>query len=347
MQIPLVALAQVLVALCIKAAGRGMLWAVALWSLAACAPFVVPPGGERVSARLETNAYVANDGAVLPLTAWGPAEQPAALVLGLHGFGDYANAFAETGKLLAAQNIRTVAYDQRGFGSAPERGRWHGVGRMVEDAAGAVRVLAKTYPTTPVYVVGLSMGGGIGMILAAEQPDLPLAGVAAVAPAVWGRRSMPALQQAGLWLSAHTIPWYPLTGQGLKVQASDNIAMLRRLAKDKQILRQFRVDLVWGLVDTMDRAMLSASRIRQPSLFLYGLRDELVPLGPTRRTLLTVPQAKRRVAVYPNGYHMLLRDLRGAEVVADLAVWLLNPSAPLPSGADRSGIEALLARSAR
>ena len=190
------------------------------------------------------------------------------------------------------------------------------------------------------------MGGGIGMILAAEQPDLPLAGVAAVAPAVCGDGAACRLcSRLGLWLSAHTIPWYPLTGQGLKVQASDNIAMLRRLAKDKQILRQFRVDLVWGLVDTMDRAMLSASRIRQPSLFLYGLRDELVPLGPTRRTLLTVPQAKRRVAVYPNGYHMLLRDLRGAEVVADLAVWLLNPSAPLPSGADRSGIEALLARS--
>jgi pimeloyl-ACP methyl ester carboxylesterase len=158
---------------------------------------------------------------------------------------------------------------------------------------------------------------------------------------------MPAVQSGSLWLSAHTIPWYPLTGQGLRVQASDNLAMLRRLAKDKLILRRFRVDLVWGLVNAMDRATLAASRIRHPSLFLYGLRDELVPLGPTRRTLLTVPPAKRRVATYPNGYHMLLRDLRGAEVVADIAAWLLDPSAPLPSGADGSGIEALLARSAR
>ena len=158
---------------------------------------------------------------------------------------------------------------------------------------------------------------------------------------------MPAVQRGGLWLTAHTIPWYPLTGQGLRIKASDNLAMLRRLAKDKLIIRRFRVDMVWGLVNAMDRARLSASRIRQPSLFLYGLRDEVVPLGPTRQTLMMVPPANRRVATYPQGYHMLLRDLRGSEVVADLAAWLLDPSTPLPSGADRSGIEALLATSAR
>jgi acylglycerol lipase len=347
MQIPLVALAQVLVALCIKAAGRWMLWAVALWSLVACAPFVVPPGTQHGPARLEAAAYVANDGVVLPLKTWGTAEQPAALVLGLHGFGDYAGAFETVGMQLAARGIRTFAYDQRGFGAAPGRGRWHGVDRMVDDAAGAVHLLAAAYPDTPVYVLGLSMGGAIAMTMAGERPDLPLAGMALVAPAVWGRRSMSLPVKAGLWLTAHTIPWYPLTGQGLRVQASDNIEMLHRMAKDKLILRQFRADLVWGLVNAMDRATLAASRIRQPTLLLYGLRDELVPLGPTRRTLLTMPSAERRVAVYPDGFHMLLRDLRGAEVVADLAAWLRSPSAPLPSGADRSGMQKLLAAKVR
>ncbi len=96
-----------------------------------------------------------------------------------------------------------------------------------------------------------------------------------------------------------------------------------------------------------DRAVAAAAHIQLPSLFLYGLRDELVPLAPTRRALMMVPADKRRVAVYPSGFHMLLRDLGGKEVVDDLAAWVKAPSAPLPSGADRSGIHRLLTTARR
>ncbi len=37
---------------------------------------------------------------------------------------------------------------------------------------------------------------------------------------------------------------------------------------------------------------------------------------------------------------MLLRDLEGPTVIADVASWVLAPAAPLPSGADRAAAEA-------
>ena len=37
---------------------------------------------------------------------------------------------------------------------------------------------------------------------------------------------------------------------------------------------------------------------------------------------------------------MLLRDLEGPVVAADVASWVLAPAAPLPSGADRRSAEA-------
>jgi hypothetical protein len=37
---------------------------------------------------------------------------------------------------------------------------------------------------------------------------------------------------------------------------------------------------------------------------------------------------------------MLLRDLEGPIVAADVASWVLAPAAPLPSGADRVAAEA-------
>ncbi len=319
-----------------------MLWGVVLCGLVACQPFVVLRNGNEAVPRIAADAYHAADGALLPLRRWEPEGKPKVVVLGLHGFGDYSNAFDIPGRRLAKQGILTVAYDQRGFGEAPGRGRWHGVDRMMADAASAVSMLASKHAPAPVYVLGLSMGGAIAMAMTARHPEVPAAGVALVAPAVWGRNSMPAIQRAALWFSAHTIPWYPLTGSGLRIQASDNWEMLRRYAKDPLVLKRFRVDLVWGLVDAMDAAVLAAGKLRRPSLFLYGLHDELVPLGPIRRALLMVPAKSQRIAVYPDGYHMLLRDLNGGLVIDDLAAWFLDLSAPLPSGADRGGIGALL-----
>ena len=43
----------------------------------------------------------------------------------------------------------------------------------------------------------------------------------------------------------------------------------------------------------------------------------------------------RRLAYYRKGYHLLLRDLDGAAVAGDVANWVLDRRAPLPSQADR------------
>src|SRR5919199_2038019 len=76
------------------------------------------------SPRLEAQRFVTADGAVLPLRRWLPEGAPKAVVLALHGFNDYSNGFAAPGPEWAAEGIATYAYDQRGFGAAPQRGQW-------------------------------------------------------------------------------------------------------------------------------------------------------------------------------------------------------------------------------
>jgi len=45
--------------------------------------------------------------------------------------------------------------------------------------------------------------------------------------------------------------------------------------------------------------------------------------------------ARHRLAYYRNGYHLLLRDLEGAAEAGDVAGWVFDRKAPLPSHADR------------
>jgi hypothetical protein len=51
---------------------------------------------------------------------------------------------------------------------------------------------------------------------------------------------------------------------------------------------------------------------------------------------LGAPTCLVRTAFYPNGYHLLTRDLDRAIPTGDVIAWIRAPTAPLPSGADRA-----------
>jgi alpha-beta hydrolase superfamily lysophospholipase len=292
-------------------------------------------------ARFDGGAFIADDGARLPMRAWLPAKGPVkAVVLALHGFNDYSNAFEGPGVTWEDSGIATYAYDQRGFGEAPGRGRWAGAWRLARDMAEASRLLKARYPDKPLYILGESMGAAVAIVGAsgtagAEKPAAD--GYILLAPAVWGRADMNVFERAALWMTYRLAPGWKLSGSSLRILASDNIEMLRALGRDPLVIKETRVDTISGLVDLMGLALASGPKFGEKALLLYGAHDEVIPEAPVRQFITSLPadgRGIRRIAFYPNGYHMLARDLEASLVVADMTSWMLHPKSPLPSGAD-------------
>ncbi|CAA7613084.1 Lysophospholipase [Candidatus Terasakiella magnetica] len=281
------------------------------------------------------------DGHVLPLRVWMPPEPPKAVVLALHGMNDYSNAFDMPGKALAQKGIATYAYDQRGFGLAPSVGKWAGAATMTDDLRALARLLHTRHPDAPLFVLGESMGGAVTAVALANDPPSEVTGAILSAPAVWGRSGMGVLQHAALWLAYRIAPGWTLTGKSLKIQPSDNIPMLRALSRDPLIIKGTRIDTIHGLVDMMDDAQTATARLYLPTLVLYGVNDQVIPALPTWASLRRLPNlgAGQRVALYDKGWHMLLRDLQAQTVIDDIAAWIADRTAPLPSGADRRGAD--------
>ncbi|HZF34812.1 MAG TPA: alpha/beta hydrolase [Candidatus Angelobacter sp.] len=305
--------------------------------LGACAPQLQPPGTDSAAPRLLADRMIMNDGVALPLRQWQPAGEPKAVILALHGFNDYSYSFDAPAKTWAAAGIATYAYDQRGFGATAYRGLWAGEDRMMADLRAAAALLRARYPTTPLYLLGESMGGSVVMAAAASTDPPAADGLILAAPAIWGRETQGPIQSGALWLAAHTMPWAELTGEGLHIHPSDNIAMLRELGRDPLVIKETRVDAIYGLVNLMDRAYEAAPRLRGRTLVLYGSREDILPGSAVVAMLRRLPaDATRRpcVALYPKGYHMLLRDLDAATVRDDIVAWIADPVAPLPSGSD-------------
>lgn len=279
------------------------------------------------------------DGTRLPYQRWAPETPPRAVVIALHGFNDYSGAYRDLGPLLANHGLLVYAYDQRGFGGTSMRGDWAGTRAMTDDLETITELVRKAYPGLQVYGLGESMGGAVIMTALGGGSPPRLDGAVLSAPAVWGRSTMAPWKRFLLTLSAHIAPRIRVRPQTLPRLPSDNIEMLRKLTRDPMMIKETRIESAWGLTGLMDEALAAAPNISIPLLVLYGEQDGIIPRGPTCRMLATLPDTpdggrRWRAALYQNGYHMLFRDLHGDLVSNDIAAWLSDQAAPLPSGAE-------------
>ncbi len=288
--------------------------------------------------RFTQEGFETKDGKRLAVQTW-ESSRPSAVVVGIHGMNDYSQTFAMLGPWLADRGVSLYAYDQRGFGASPHTGTWAGTEAMVEDARAFINQLNSQHSDLPVYVIGVSMGAAVTLVALSRASDLPVEGIVLVSPAVWGWSSLNPLYKSVLWLVAHTAPAQSFSGSGLEIWPSDNIEMLRANARDPLMIKETRTDAIFGLVNLMEDAYQKARTVDIPALILYGEKDEIIPARPVAH-IVNEMQQTRRLAVYEDGYHMLLRDLQAEIVWEDILAWIEDGAVPLPSGAEQSMLTA-------
>ncbi len=298
------------------------------WALVAPLPPPLPAGPAPVE------ALVMEDGTPLALRVWRPEGPPRAVLLALHGFGDHGgNSLVEGAPLLNAGGVLVYAYDQRGFGYSDHRGIWPGVETLVADARAAARLIAARHPDLPLFMLGESMGGAITAVAGTEA--LPVRGYILAAPAVLGRSVLPRIATLLLDGIVAVMPAMAAPAVAGGLAASDNRAALLRFGRDPLTIREARLDLVAGVLDSMDAAVEALPHCcTAPSLILTGGRDEVIPTRFARRVLRALPPREdRRILHYPDGWHLLLRDGVRERVAADILAWINDPHAPLPAEA--------------
>lgn len=300
------------------------------------------PGTDEV--RLADGQVIAEDGYRLPLRHWPAEGEPQAIVLGIHGFNEHGGAFQVLAEALTPRGITLYAHDQRGFGTTAQRRLWPGHERLADDVTLLAELLSERHSEPPLYLVGLSMGGAVAILTLSGDNPPPVDGSVLIAPAVWGLEAMPWYQRLGLWLGVRLFPalsFSSSTVQRLGIEPTDDPEMKRRLAEDPLILRRARVDTLHGLSLAMDASLKAARRLPAPALILYGTEDHIIPPEAICALLERLPEEEAiRLAVYPKGYHMLTRYTKRERTEADIAAWLADPAAPLPSGHERDRREA-------
>lgn len=303
--------------------------------MSACSPkYQMRPDTVLHNSRLTDSSAIMSDGYVLPMKTWPATDNPTAVVLGLHGFNDYSNAFDAVAHTFADNLITSYAIDQRGFGATEQHGIWAGSTTLQSDLIATLNLLCEKHAGLPLFLLGESMGGAVIISAAQQLEQTCIRGVILSAPAVWGWQTMPWWQTVPLRLLAHTLPALKVSGEGLEIDPSDNDEMLLALGRDPLIIKQTRIDAIYGLTDLMQAAMVNSGALKMPALILYGEHDEIIPPAAICQMLKILPDRATslwRMVLYPDGYHMLTRDLQAEVVIQDMITWIHNQKAWLPS----------------
>ena len=299
---------------------RGLVLAAGV-ALASCAHFPPPPPA-RQAPEFADGFFVARDGARLGLSVWR-AEHPKAILIALHGMNDYAHAFDGLGTYLVENaDITTYAYDQRGFGRSPEFGRWPGEGALIADLNSAIAAARAEYPGLPVFTLGHSMGGAV-ILDAAEKGALDVDGAILAAPGIWGASRLPLFYRIVLNVTANIAPGKKLTGERAHRQSTDNIPILREMFADPQIIKATRMDAVLGVVRLMGEAWRASDKVGGDVLFLYGAKDEIIPVSAQAATAARLCGSVD-ADEFPDGWHLLFRDLEAERVWRAVAAWIAD-----------------------
>jgi hypothetical protein len=143
---------------------------------------------------------------------------------------------------------------------------------------------------------------------------------------------MPWYQRLSLFTMNLVAPDMVFTGRGLPslgIRPTDDIEVSRDFGRDPLFIKATRVGSLAGVTELMGRAQSQTALPPQRSLVLYGLRDRIIPPQPVcdwfTHLNTAVPQpGKTDVVIYPEGWHLLTRQLRTREPLQDMARWLQN-----------------------
>lgn len=284
-----------------------------------------------------TDVQTASDGYALHGLIWQPAGAPRGRIVVLHGVQSHCGWYHDLGRSLAGAGYEAHFPDRRGSGTnEADRGHAPSAGRLVNDIAERLSGLRALGPRVPLVLAGISWGGKLAVITAAERPEL-VDGLALICPGLHPR--------VGVSLAERLrIAWAFFTNrrERFPIPLSDpalftaNPARQAYIAADPLSLRTATAGLL-AVSTLIDRRVKKArGRVRQRALLMLAGQDRIVDNARTLAYFQGIGSPDARVIEYPEAHHTLEFEPDPSRYADDLLAWMNEAGAEEPSGPGRS-----------
>jgi alpha-beta hydrolase superfamily lysophospholipase len=275
-------------------------------------------------------------GVPLCVRRWIPSS-PRAWVVVVHGAGEHGGRYAELAATLGRRGFGVVAHDHRGHGlSGGRRGDVLCFSDYADDLACVLASLRDGYPSTPLFLLGHSMGGVVAVQLLLRAP---------VGLAVTGLL----LSSPGFVPVVPIAPWKRIVAHVL-VRAWPSLSLptgiaAEQLSRDAVVVKAFKEDpltyskvsLRWyrGFTQACRECLTQAQRVSVPLYAFHGADDTVTAVSGTEQFVRAAESADKTLRVWPGLLHETLneREPERSHVIEELVEWLEQRNrAPRTSG---------------
>jgi carboxylesterase len=235
-----------------------------------------------------------------------------------HGFTGTPQSMRAWGEHLHGTGLTVICPRLPGHGTSWQemaQSGWRDWYGELERAFDALR--ARMAPTnTPVFAMGLSMGGTLVTRLAEERGE-EITGLVLVNPSYLGLRKTLRLVPA----LSRVIPWYPGIGSDIKKPGVRELSYTKTPLKALASLMEF-----WPIV----RGDLA--KVTQPLQVYRSAVDHVVEAESTRVLLASVSSAETEEIILPNSYHVATVDNDAETIFTGSAAFVAEHLSRLAQG---------------
>lgn len=269
--------------------------------------------------------------------SWTPDGAPArAVIVLVHGLGEHSGRYDHLVARLVGESYAVHTLDHRGHGrSDGPRAFIEDMDNVVADVDTRIDMAVAADPDVPVFMLGHSMGGLIGLRYAQLHEDR-LAGLI--------------LSAALAQLDAVPRP-LELFGRTMSVVAPRTplIAIDSALvSRDPAVVQAYRSDplvhhakiparTAVELADAVARLPSAVSAITLPTLILYGTADGLCTPAGSEVLAERIGASDLTVKAYDGLFHEILNEPERETVLADIVSWLGARVGTAAAAADAAG----------
>ncbi len=290
-----------------------------------------------LSPDIKNNFFISSDGYSHSLKTWVSEEKSNYVIIAVHGYSDYSNAFDIPSEHFNKFNIDMYSFDLRGFGSNIDNGAWVDPRLHEKDIIEFIDIIINKNMGKKIFLLGESMGGVLVINSIIDKKRLDIEGVILVAPAIWNFSEKNFFKSTFLSVASFLLPNLTVEGSSLvKIKPSDNLEMLREFSRDPKVVHKKSLKSLNGIKKLMDSSYNNfVSYLNLPTfktLLIVPLNDQIIP----RKPLIDIIDKKSfkeqyssdqlKIAAFEGYYHMILRDIDGTRVTNEIKDWIIEPN---------------------
>lgn len=263
-----------------------------------------------------------NDGLTLHAVEWKPDQKAKAAILLVHGIGEHSGRYQHVAQTLTDAGFALTGFDLRGHGKSEGiRGHAPSYGAFMNDISNGLQYVRDTYPDTPVFLYGHSLGGNLTLYYSVTQKSLP-AGAIVTSPALGVTVPISPIK---LFFGKIMYSLFPTFQMKNGLDPND-------LARDTNVGAAYTADplvhpyttarLGLDLLNSGSYIIEHADNIQIPILLMQGTSDKLVNPELTKKFANCAPAKFVIYKEWKGYYHELHNEPEKADVLKVMVDWL-------------------------